>query len=127
MLFVFLKERLRGCRDGGPGVEVFQNENLQDLVEVLNSGAIQVLLIVIKCVPHRREGGGDEVEDLYTCQTQNNDHQTQLQKGDAVLVLVLYYTSVQEWYVIIQNVAHRSIGPEILHADGMMHKLVHGV
>lgn len=56
------------CRDSGPGIEVFQDEDLQDLVEVLNGGAIQVLLVVVKRVPHRREGGGDEVEDLYTCQ-----------------------------------------------------------
>lgn len=69
MLFVLLKDRLRTRRDGGPGVEVFQNKNLQDLVEVLNGGAIQVLLVVIECVPHGREGGGDEVDDLYTCQT----------------------------------------------------------
>lgn len=54
------------CRDGGSGVEVLQNKNLQDLVEVLNSGAIQVLLVVIKRVPHGREGGGDEVEDAHT-------------------------------------------------------------
>lgn len=55
---------LRFCRDHRLDVEVFQNKNLQDLVEVLNGGAVQVLLVVIKSVPHRREGGGDEVEDM---------------------------------------------------------------
>lgn len=54
------------CRDGGSGVEVLQNKHLQDLVEVLNGGAIQVLLVVIERVPHGREGGGDKVEDTHT-------------------------------------------------------------
>lgn len=57
---------LWSCRDGGSAVEVLQNKNLQDLVEVLNGGAIQVLLVVVKRVPHGREGGGDEVEDVHT-------------------------------------------------------------
>lgn len=51
------------CSVGRSGVEVLQNKDLQDLVQVLNGGAIQVLLIVIKCVPHGWEGGGDQVED----------------------------------------------------------------
>lgn len=63
-----LKYCLWTCRDSGPGIEVFQDEDLQDLVEVLDGGAIQVLLVVVKRVPHGREGGGDEVEDLYTWQ-----------------------------------------------------------
>lgn len=66
--FFFLQGSLWGCRDGGPGVEVLQNKNLQDLVEVLNGGAIQVLLVVIERVPHGREGGGDKVEDVHTWQ-----------------------------------------------------------
>lgn len=47
-------------------VEVLQHEHLQDLVEVLDGGAVQVLLVVIKRVPHRGEGGGDEMEDVHT-------------------------------------------------------------
>lgn len=58
-LFCFLQGSLWGCRDDWPGIEVLQNKNLQDLVEVLNGGAIQVLLVVIERVPHGWEGGGD--------------------------------------------------------------------
>lgn len=61
-----LRGILRVRRDGGSGVEVLQNENLHDLVEVLDGGAVQVLLVVVKRVPHGREGGGDEVEDPHT-------------------------------------------------------------
>lgn len=62
----FLQCSLWGCRDGRPGVKVLQNENLQDLVEVLNGGTVQVLLIVIEGVPHGREGRRDKVEDVNT-------------------------------------------------------------
>lgn len=55
-------------RNGGSGAEVLQNKNLQDLIEVLNSGTVQVLLVVIKRVPHRRKGGGDKVKDPNTWQ-----------------------------------------------------------
>lgn len=65
---MFSQGILWGSRAGGSHVEVLQNKNLQDLVEVLNGGAVQVLLIVIESVPHRRVGGGDEVEDVHTCQ-----------------------------------------------------------
>lgn len=54
---------LRVCRDGRSGVEVLQNKNLKNLAEVLNCGAVQVLLVVLKPVPHRREAGRDEVQD----------------------------------------------------------------
>lgn len=47
-------------------IEVLQHKHLQDLVEVLDGGAVQVLLVVIKCVPHRGEGGGDEIKDVHT-------------------------------------------------------------
>ena len=50
----------------GSGVEVLQSEELNDLVEVLDAGAIQVLLVVIERVPHGREGGRDEVQDAHT-------------------------------------------------------------
>lgn len=66
--FFSLRGILWVWRDGGSGVEVLQNKNLQDLVEILNGGAIQVLLVVIKHVPHGRERGGDKVEDTYTWQ-----------------------------------------------------------
>lgn len=64
--FFFLQCSLWGCRNNRPGVEVFQNKNLQDLVEVLNGGTVQVLLVVTEGVPHGREGGRDKVEDVYT-------------------------------------------------------------
>lgn len=47
-------------------IEVLQHKHLQDLVEVHDGGAVQVLLVVIKRVPHRGEGGGDEMEDVHT-------------------------------------------------------------
>ena len=50
----------------GSGVEVLQSEELNDLVEVLDAGAIQVLLVVIERVPHGGEGGRDEVQDAHT-------------------------------------------------------------
>lgn len=50
-------------RDSGSGVQVLQNKNLHDLVEVLNGGTIQVLLVVVERVPHGGEGRRDEVED----------------------------------------------------------------
>lgn len=65
-MLLFLWGILRACRHDGSDVEVLQNKNLQDLVEVLNGGAIQVLLVVVECVPHGGEGGGDEMEDAYT-------------------------------------------------------------
>lgn len=63
---VFLPKILWACSNSGSGVEVLQNKNLQDLVEVLNGGTVQILLVVIKSVPDRGEGGGDEVEDVDT-------------------------------------------------------------
>lgn len=36
----------------GFSVEVLQDKDLQDLVEILDGGAVQVLLVVVKCVPH---------------------------------------------------------------------------
>lgn len=62
----FLPSILRACSNGGSGVEVLQNKNLQDLVQVLNGGTVQVLLVVIKSVPNSGKGGGDEVEDVDT-------------------------------------------------------------
>lgn len=61
-----LRGVLRSCGDGGPCVEVLQDEKLQDLVEVLNGGAVQVLLVVVERVPHGGERRGDEVEDVHT-------------------------------------------------------------
>lgn len=72
-------------RNGGSGAEVLQNKNLQDLIEVLNSGTVQVLLVVIKRVPHRGKGGGDKVKDPNTCREAHyEDHQReQHSKGNS--------------------------------------------
>lgn len=61
---VILPKILWACCNSGSGVEVLQNKNLQDLVQVLNGGTVQVLLVVIESVPNGGEGGGDEVEDV---------------------------------------------------------------
>lgn len=63
---VFSPQILRACSNSGPGIEVLQNKDLQDLVQVLNGGTVQVLLVVIKSVPNGGEGGGDEVKDVDT-------------------------------------------------------------
>lgn len=67
---IFLPKILWACSNSGSGVQVLQNKNLQDLVQVLNGGTVQVLLVVIKSVPNGGERGGDEVEDVDTWQRQ---------------------------------------------------------
>ncbi len=44
-------------------VEVLKNKDLQDLVEVADGGSIQVLLAVVKGVPHRRKRSRNEMEN----------------------------------------------------------------
>lgn len=63
-LFFFLPRILGACGNSRSDVEVLQNKNLQDLVQVLNGGSVQVLLVVVKSVPNGGEGGRDEVEDV---------------------------------------------------------------
>lgn len=61
---------LGACGNSWSDVEILQNKNLQDLVQVLNGGSVQVLLVVLKSVPNGGEGGGDEVEDVDTWRRQ---------------------------------------------------------
>lgn len=70
-------------------VEVLKNKDLQDLVEVADGGSIQVLLAVVKGVPHRRKRSRNEME--------NPD------------------PSVEKWYVVIQNEPHMQARPEVLN------------
>jgi hypothetical protein len=43
------------------------NEDAEYTAEVVDEGEVQVIAIVLGFVPDRREGGGDEVEDVYSC------------------------------------------------------------
>lgn len=44
-------------------VQVLEDKDLQDLAEIADGGTIQILLVVIEGVPHRRKGSRNEVEN----------------------------------------------------------------
>lgn len=69
--------------------------------------------------PDREEQGGDPPTAL--------THYMRWLICFITCVIESVYTSVQEWYMIVLYVANWSIGPEILHAGGMINQLVHGV